>query len=417
MRLLALLFFFSCCSLSLCGQESIQVHISEKNTGENLEGVALLNNQGILLGKTNASGIAQIKIGDYPIFISKKGYLTRYAYSKEALQHIVLYRMGGKIPEVTIQDGLKNENRLLALRDQNRQHFIQKDTTIYYRFKYHLEVINKDWEEAAEGVIAMHYKAIGPSASYFNPYRYASFTQFNYVGSQAKELLPSVKIMPLILILGSDWMSGYGYPLWDKLTGSFLPEFRRDWFTDHDDQGNLVFSGYGEGALDRLLEELIFDAKQNLNEVLLYTPEQIQSVGSLDIFSNFMKENGISSFRSSYRYTDNENNRLLESVNHLSTFYEQNKLYYKMTFRVDLEDTIPEKTCEVPVFYLAYSPFYPGTNGWGINKLIEGGYNIERDHWLKKKDKEYLKYQKEVEKMRQMQLQEAEEEDRSTKQP
>lgn len=394
--ILALLFLCS----PLMAQNVVSVSVTNYKTRQPVSGASIYNSKGELLGKTDNQGKVKITAADFPLFIRKRGYATEYAYSVEELRLIRLHLMGGEIRTVVVHGGTTDS--LLTLRDKNLPFFHEQDTIIYYHFKYSLDVISENWKESADGYIEVHFKGVGAPIFSFNPYRYAYFTQFNYQGDPHDRLLPPSKIMPVVLMFGTDWMSGYGYPLWNKLTDSYLEENKRHWILDNDENNNnRVFSSYGLDESNRLMEKVVFGKQGKLKKISLYTPEYIHSIGALNIFSNFSKTNGVNSFLTVYTYTDNDSNRLLDSIHHLSTFYEKDKIYYKMDFTAHISPTIPEESCKIPVFYLAYNHFYPEGNGWGVWLLLnKKNYNINRDHWLKSEDKEYEGYKKEYIKLK-----------------
>lgn len=398
-----LLIFFLLTGYSVFSQTKANVRILEKETEIPVEGVSVYNTKGQLLGITNDRGEVQIVIQNFPLFLEKKGFATRYAYSIKALQPGMMQKMGGEIPMVTIRGGIKNEDSLLVLKDKNRPYFCQRDTTIYYHFNYSLSLPDLDWAESAQGFIAVNFKSIGAAPSSFNPYRYAYFIQFNYQNEDKEKILPPSKIMPVVLMFANDLMSGYGYPLWQKLTHSYLDENKRDWYLDKNKDGEKIFSGYSIDESSRLLEEIVFDRKDRLQRVTLYTPEEIQSVGALRIFNNFSKNNGINSYRTIYTYSNADSNRCLASIAHLSTFFDKGRTYYQMKFSANLVSKKPDQTCMVPVYYLAYNHEHPEQNGLGIWLLLQEGYNIKRDHWLAVQDRTQKRIQKEIQKMKQQQ--------------
>lgn len=409
-----LIFLFAFLILPALGlsQTKVEVRVVDGGNGMPLSSVSILDTKGQLLGNTNGKGNTTIFISDFPVFLEKKGFATRYAYSVKALQPAVMRKMGGEIPLVTIRGGIKNEDSLLVLRDQNAPFFCQKDTVLYYQFHYSLSLPDMDWEENATGYIAVHFRGIGAAPSSFNPYRYAYFLRFQYQNEDKDKILPPSKTMPVVLMFANDLMSGYGFSLWQKLTHSYLERNQRDWFFDQDTAGNKVFSGYARKDYNRLMEEIVFNRNDHLQKVSLFTPEEIQSVGSLRIFNDFSKNNGINSFRTVYTYSNTDSNRCLASIKHLSTFYDKGRTYYQMKFSANLVASVPEKECKIPVFYLAYNHEHPEQNGLGIWLLLQEGYNIKRDNWLGIQDRAQEKVQKEIEKMKRQQ----EEEERKAKQ-
>lgn len=393
------LLVFVCTGIIGFAQSSVSVFVQDNTTSKPLAAVAIYDTKGNLLGKTDVSGKATIRIPNYPVFLEKEGYPTRLAYSQKELQPAKMQRMGGKIGEVTVYGGPPPNEELLELRNKNRPEFFDKDTTLYYHFKYSLSLPDEDWNESAEGYIALNFRGIGLPRYLFNIYRYAYFVQFDYKNTNPEQVLPPSKIMPVVLMFGNDFMSGYGYRLWNDLNNSYLDRNKREWYVQPDENRNKVFSAYSVDEDSRIMEEITFNPSGKLKKIALYTPENIHAVGSIHVFSNFSKNNGINSFRTVYDYTDGDSNRLLDSIQHLSTFYDKDRVYYQMKFYAGLSPQPNEQNCKVPVFYLAYNHYHPEQNGYGVWQLLEDNYNIKRDRWLTVQDREHKKLIKEMERI------------------
>lgn len=403
-KLLSCLLIFLCAGFFSFAQSSVSVAVQDNTSGAPLAAVSVYDTRGNLLGKTDASGKVTIRIPNYPVFLEKEGYPTRLAYSQKELQPAKMQRMGGEIGEVTIYGGPPPNEELLELRDKNKPDFFTGDTTLYYHFSYSLSLPDEDWSESAEGYIALNFRGIGSPRYLFHIYRYAYFVQFDYQNSNPEQVLPPAKIMPVVLMFGNDFMSGYGYRLWHDLNQSYLDRNKREWFVQPDERRNKVFSAYSVDESSRLMEEITFNPSGKLQKIALYTPENLHAVGSIRVFSNFSKNNGINSFRTIYDYSDSDSNRLLDSISHLSTFYDKDRVYYQMKFSAGLSPHPPEQTCEVPVFYLAYNHYHPEQNGYGIWLLLEeDNYNIKRDRWLAVQDREHKRLIKEMERIQQQQ--------------
>lgn len=408
MKSIARLLFLFLQLVSIAGfpQKAVKVQVVEIGTETPVDGVAIFDTKGSFLGLTNQDGKAQIVLKQFPVLLQKAGFATRYVYSVKALQPYRMQKMGGQIPTITIRGGTKNEDSLLLLRDKNLSFFYQKDTTLYFRFTYSLSLPEMDWGESAQGYIAVNFKAVGAAPSSFNPYRYAYFVQFDYKNDDTEKILPPSKTMPVVLMFANDFMSGYGYPLWQKLSHSYLEANQRDWYLDKDKDGKSVFSAYSRDTSGKLMEEIVFDANNHLQKVSLFTPEEIQSVGSIRVFNNFSKNNGINSFRTVYTYTQTDSNRLLASINHMSTFFDKGRTYYQMKFSAKLVAQKPDETCKIPVYYLAYNHEHPEQNGYGIWLLLRDGYRMKQDHWLAVQDRAQRRILKEIQKMKRQQEQE-----------
>lgn len=401
-----LLFIFLFSGSLTFAQTRVNVLVKDAKTGDPVEGVSVLDTKGALLGKTNMNGGARITVAHFPVFFEKNGYRTNYAYSEKDLNPVWMRSLGGEIPSVTVY-GKDEEDSLLSLRDKNLPFFYEKDTTIYYHFKYDLSLPDLNWEESADGYIALNFKGVGVTPSAFNLFRYAYFVQFNYQSSDENKILPPSKIMPVVLMFGNDFMSGFGYPLWEKLNRSYLAKDKRAWYLQSDKNGDKIFSAYSTDEDSRLMEKIVFNRKSQLQTISLFTPEEIPSIGSVTVFNNFSKNNGINSFRTVYTYSPNDTNRLLASVEHLSTYYDKDRVYYEMKFSAQLSTAVPKETCKIPVYYLAYNHYHPEQNGYGVWLSLQQGYNINHDRWLKIQDKAVATRLKEIREMKEEQETEA----------
>ena len=350
-----------------------------------LSGIEIDDAKGNILGKTDVQGQAHITIQNFPVLLRKNGYYYQFAYTEKELGLVLLQPVARQLREVVINGKFSPGDYLLFLRDQNRPHFQQKDTTVYYHFSYRLSFPDNDWWEEAEGYIAFHYRGLEDYPA-DKPLQLSLFIQFDYKNkdnafTNTKAFKKSKTYPPEAMLFG-DLMSNY-YRGWERLAHPQGAKINTTVDLRHDADGNQIFTVYGGKKTAQLLSTLSFDSSGALLSVQAYNQLLSTKVGPFHIVDNIWSKNAINSYCTTYKYTSGHNNRLLSSLTHSSTFYRKGARYYKMNFSATLSPDVPEKKCEIPLLYLNYNIYYSGEQGLGIKSLMDKGYDIQKDKFWK----------------------------------
>lgn len=370
------------------GQE-FTVSIKDCNNNESLENVIVYDDNSHVIAKTDQGGKCTLPTIKFPLFFEKFGYDLFPVYNASALSKtLCMTRKQVGLKEVTINaNRIDLKEYLIQLRDENLPLFINKDTTVFYKFSYKLEIPDKKWSEQATGYVAHEWQkhsSIWPIKVKLLQYKAECSDSIFWKTA----IYDSLKPLGIVHVLAYDLMgSNAGYSLWQRLInkeeagkGIPIPKFmikkeHRDLLEDvkrnpqkyrqylpnnrtlvlrtHD--GDRVFNAYSDTS-NYVMEQVVFDSSGRLKEVSYFTPEHLPVNGvplsayKRGTYAGISRMNSDSSFYfSRYVYSYEEKPIMLKRVNHQSSFL-FNGLKYNVAIRLERTDEPSEKPFNLPLY-------------------------------------------------------------------
>lgn len=309
-----------------------------------------------LMGTTDDKGWLRVPVVSFPLFLQATGYETLTIPDSASLQNICMSHIAEQLDEVEISSRKMTIGEyLLSLYEGYKEHYIGKDTILYYRFTYTITFPDSNWSENTHGYIAYRIHKHS-KISFRNVLEDLSIIQYNYTATNKEftrsKVYKKINVVRPLLVLSFEMMSDiFGTVAWKIITD---PNSRK--LALKQSGSDEIFSGYSLKDKNYVTEQLVFDEQHVLKSVDFYTPNLFDEDGSM-LFKpyDFSRRNTENSYyHTSYQYKTTPP-YMLQTAKSRSIILNR-KVSYEVNFELELLDFIPEQKINIGLYQLAKGP-------------------------------------------------------------